>query len=124
VERVAPLRVKLDNSTHAPAMARHAMQSWLGNIDCSEPVRDDALIVVSELVTNVVLHTASDSVVMAAFDDNRLRIEVHDRDPRGPVPAAGAPVGGFGLAILQSVADAWGWEPTDFGKRVWTEMLC
>jgi anti-sigma regulatory factor (Ser/Thr protein kinase) len=121
------MRVELDNSDLAPAAARHALRSWLESVDCPEPVPDDALIVVSELVTNVVRHTASDPVVVAAFDDHRLRIEVHDRDPRGPAAVTGVDVGeigGFGLTILERLCDAWGWEPTDFGKRVWTETLC
>jgi anti-sigma regulatory factor (Ser/Thr protein kinase) len=124
VAAVEPMRIKLDNSDLAPRRARHALRSWLDDVDCEDPVPDDALIVVSELVTNVVMHTASDSVVIAAFDDNRLRIEVHDGDPHGLVAATGAAVRGFGLSILESLCDAWGWEPTDSGKRVWTETLC
>ena len=118
------MRVELDHSSLAPRQARQALRSWLDDVDCEDPVPDSALLVVSELVTNVVMHTASDPVVLAAFDDRRLRIEVHDRDPRAPVPDPGAAVGGFGLSILESLCDAWGWEPTDFGKRVWTETLC
>ena len=121
---VQPMRIELSNSQLAPAAARQALRSWLDNVECGDPVPEDALLVVSELVTNVVRHTESDPVVIAAFDDHRLRIEVHDRDHRGPVSAAGAEVGGFGLAILEQLCDAWGWEPTDFGKRVWTETLC
>jgi anti-sigma regulatory factor (Ser/Thr protein kinase) len=124
VAAVKPMRVELDHSDLAPRQARHALQSWLGNVDCADPVPEDALLVVSELVTNVVMHTASDSVVVADFDDHRLRIEVHDHDPHGPVRQPGAAAGGFGLSILESLCDAWGWEPTDFGKRVWAERLC
>ena len=124
VAAVEPMRLELSNSDLAPAAARHALRSWLDRVDCAEPVPDDALIVVSELVTNVVRHTASVPVVIASFDDHRLRIEVHDRDRRGPITAARAEVGGYGLSILERLCDAWGWEPTDFGKRVWTEMVC
>jgi len=124
VAAVDPMRVELDNSDLAPAAARHALRTWLEDVDCTPPVPDEALLVVSELVTNVVKHTASDPVVVATFDDHRLRIEVHDRDSRGPVRSTGAAVGGFGVPILEHLCDAWGWEPTDFGKRVWTERLC
>ena len=124
VAAVEPMRIELNNSPLAPAAARQALRSWLDNVECADPIPDDALLVVSELVTNVVRHTASDPVVIAAFDDQRLRIEVHDRERRGPVSAAGAEVGGFGLSILEHLCDAWGWEPTEFGKRVWTETLC
>jgi anti-sigma regulatory factor (Ser/Thr protein kinase) len=122
VKAVEPMRVKLDHSELAPGKARRALRSWLSDVDYEDTVLDEALIVVSELVTNVVMHTASDAVVVALFDDHRLRIEVHDRDPHGPV-ASGVAAGGFGLSIVESLCDAWGWEPTSLGKRVWTERL-
>jgi anti-sigma regulatory factor (Ser/Thr protein kinase) len=118
------MRIELDHSDLAPGRARQALRSWLGDVDCDDPVSEDALLVVSELVTNVLMHTTSDPVVVADFDDHRLRIEVHDHDPHGPVLESTAEVGGFGLSILTSLCDAWGWEPTDSGKRVWTETLC
>ena len=118
------MRIELDGSTSAPSTARHALQSWLGTVDCTDLFRDDALLVVSELVTNVVIHTASNSVVTASFDDHRLRIEVHDCDPRAPVAGLGSADSGTGLPILEAHCDLWGWEPTALGKRVWTETLC
>jgi len=126
VEPVDELRVELDNSDLAPATARHALQPWLAGVDCSDEIVGDALIVVSELVTNVVMHTASESFLVAVFDDHRLRLEVHDHSPHAPVIADQPPgsAGGFGLPIVDSLCDAWGWEPTASGKRVWTETLC
>ena len=115
--------IEVGNSTRAPASARHALQSWFGSVDCTVPSPDDALLIVSELVTNVVIHTTSGSVVTAAFDDHRFRIEVHDRDPRGPVVTSGAAAAGRGLPVVEALCDVWGWEPTAFGKRVWTETL-
>jgi anti-sigma regulatory factor (Ser/Thr protein kinase) len=124
VDTAEPMRLELEHSQLAPSAARRALRSWLGQVDCADDVVDDVMVVVSELVTNVVMHTKSDSVVTAAFDDHRLRIEVHDHDPRGPAVAENASRGGFGLPLLESLCDAWGWEATDDGKRVWTETLC
>lgn len=118
------MRVELDNSTSAPAAARNALELWIGTQDSAAPLLDDALLVVSELVTNTVIHTTSKSVVTAAFDDFRLRIEVHDHDPHGPFAEAGATVDGLGLKVLAAHCDLWGWQPTAFGKVVWTETLC
>jgi anti-sigma regulatory factor (Ser/Thr protein kinase) len=118
------MHLELDNSDLAPRQARHALKTWLHDVECADPLADDALIVVSELVTNVVAHTTSEAVLIATFDDHRLRIEVHDHDRRGPVALQGSTVGGFGLPILESLCDAWGWETTRLGKRVWTETLC
>jgi anti-sigma regulatory factor (Ser/Thr protein kinase) len=118
------MRIELDNTTSAPAAARDALESWIGTHDSAAPLLDDALLVVSELVTNAVIHTSSDSVVTAAFDDCRLRIEVHDHNPHGPFAEAGATVDHLGLRVLAAHCDLWGWEPTAFGKFVWTETLC
>lgn len=124
LKAVEPMRIDLGNSTSAPGTARHALESWLGAVDCTGPFLDDALLVVSELVTNVVVHTTSGSVVTAAFDDHRLRIEVHDCDPRGPLVVLVTAGAGRGLPIVEALCDLWGWEPTAFGKCVWTETLC
>ena len=121
---VESMCIEVGNSTSAPASARRALQSWFGSVDCAVPSLDDALLIVSELVTNVVIHTTSGSVVTAAFDDHRLRIEVHDRDPHGPVVAsATAALAGRGLSVVEALCDLWGREPTAFGKRVWAETL-
>lgn len=84
----------------------------------------DVLLIVSELVTNVYMHTHSDCVVVADCDAHRLRIEVHDHDPLPPVVKSGAPIGGLGLPLIQALSDAWGWEPNINGKHVWAEILC
>jgi anti-sigma regulatory factor (Ser/Thr protein kinase) len=118
------MHLELANSDLAPRQARRALQSWLEAVECVDPVPGDALLVVSELVTNVVTHTTSAVVVVATFDDHRLRIEVHDQDPQAPVAIPRAAVGGFGLPIVEALCDAWGWEPDGIGKWVWTETLC
>jgi anti-sigma regulatory factor (Ser/Thr protein kinase) len=123
--RVNEVRLALERSLHAPRQARHALGEWLTGLSCPEHIASDALVVVSELVTNAVVHAHSDPLVVAAFDEDRLRIEVHDQDPNPPVmaPTAGEP-GGFGLRIVERLCDAWGWAATEHGKRVWTETLC
>jgi anti-sigma regulatory factor (Ser/Thr protein kinase) len=118
------LRLHLSAAELAPADARRAVGAWLAGKGCPAEVVDDALLVVSELVTNSVTHAGSDSVLVAVLDDHRLRIEVHDRHPDPPVPIDPTSSGGFGLAIIEAVCDAWGWAATDYGKRVWTEILC
>jgi anti-sigma regulatory factor (Ser/Thr protein kinase) len=53
-------------------------------VDCPDDVKDNAVLAVSELVTNSIVHTASAPVVVAAYDDGRLRVEVRDDDPGEP----------------------------------------
>ena len=103
---------------------RAVMHTWLAEVGCSQEVIGDALIVVDELVTNVVTHAESDSVVVAVLDDMRLRLEVHDSDPTPPVAVEPTSAGGLGLLIVAAHSDSWGWRPTEYGKRVWTETLC
>jgi anti-sigma regulatory factor (Ser/Thr protein kinase) len=84
---------------------------------------DDVVALVSELVTNAVMHTAREAELHIVRRRGTIRVEVRDRDPRVPAspPTAGAH-GGFGLRIVAAVADAWGCNPLDDGKRVWFEV--
>ena len=68
----------------APREARHALRDFLATVACPEQLREDMLLVVSELVTNAVVHARSDPIVVAMFDDGRLRIEVYDDDRSPP----------------------------------------
>ena len=89
----------------------------------------DAELVVSELVTNGVQHaglSADDSVrVGAAVSDGVLRLEVDNPGatgttaPRDPDPERG----GFGLQIVEALADAWGVSRKGH-TRVWVELAC
>ena len=118
------MRMNVTKSEMAALEARDALHAWMFDAGCSAAVISDALLVVNELVTNAVMHADSDAVVMAVLQDMRLRLEVHDSDPTGPVVVEPTSDGGFGLAIVTALCDAWGWEPTRYGKRVWTETLC
>ena len=112
-------------STAAPRLARAAVAEWLATVPCPDTVARDAEIVVSELISNTVVHTRSDPTIVASFDDGRLRIEVHDQDPAPPrLRDEPGDSGGWGLRLVAAVADGWGWSPTRSGKQVWTEILC
>jgi anti-sigma regulatory factor (Ser/Thr protein kinase) len=116
------LTLTLDQSTSAPAVARHAVRRWLAAWHVSDSLLDDVTLVVSELVTNAVLYAAPPLTVVAAARDDQLRLEVHDRSPRPPRRrSASQEVGGFGLQFVAALADDWGWTATSSGKVVWTE---
>jgi hypothetical protein len=87
--------------------------------------------VMSELVLNAVEHAGTGLTVTVTHRASGLRLAVADGDPRlprlrapGPVHG-GAPfdVRGHGLRAVQSVAAAWGAEPTATGKVVWADLL-
>ena len=112
-------------SAAAPRMARQTMRDWLADVPCPDAVVEDALVVVSELTTNALIHAGSAATIVASFDYGRLRVEVHDED-REPPQLRDQPdgSGGRGLRVVAALADGWGWVPTSSGKQVWAEMLC
>ncbi|WP_353946046.1 ATP-binding protein [Streptomyces sp. HUAS MG91] len=91
----------------------------------------DAVLLVSELTTNAVLHTDSGHVVCGLTltgDERLLRIELHDGG-RVPVAAPGRHAdpgeeSGRGLFLVQQIADRWGSARSTRaeGKVVWAEL--
>ena len=119
------LRVELDFSPTAPRVARRRVATWLSDVACSESTKADAVLVVSELVTNAILHGRSAPILTATFDDGRLRLEVEDSNTASPQQRLVTDHrGGYGLHIVAQISDAWGARSTPNGKVVWTEMLC
>lgn len=86
-----------------------------------------AVLGVSELVTNAVLHVRSPIVVRLVDDDDRLRVEVYDDSPRPPSGhPAYVPDGrhapstiGRGLQIVDSISHSWGVSYETIGKCIW-----
>ena len=106
----------------AREVARDALMSWeLAHLT------DTAVLLISELVTNAVLHAKADGSGLALsleVHGRRLRIEVHDGDLRGPRPRvpSGLDESGFGFVLVNSLADNWGVRKTAAGKAVWAEL--
>ncbi len=92
-------------------------------------VRDVVVLLVSELVSNAVLHGgphAPEATVglAVAVDADRVRIEVEDAGANLPVVGDGAldRLTGRGLLLVESMGTSWGCEPSDVGKVVWVEV--
>ncbi|MGW4363210.1 ATP-binding protein [Streptomyces californicus] len=85
-----------------------------------------AELLVSELVTNALIHTRNGAVVTATATPARIRVEVQDfasEDLPAPyVPNADDGTHGRGLVLVRSLADAWGVETQLLGKVVWFEL--
>lgn len=81
----------------------------------------DITLMVSELVTNAILHAHAVPHVIVQVDAHHVRIDVQDPSPTRPMPRAPDPSipGGRGLHIVQSLADAWGVDIRPTGKSVW-----
>ncbi len=115
----------------APLLARHAagraLASW------TRERREIALLVISELVTNAVLHGSDGPASVVSLSIRRsgraTRIAVRDPSAHGtapdvgehPHPGAGAR-SGWGLAIVGELTDRWGTEQGADGTTVWCEL--
>ncbi|MFI8303826.1 ATP-binding protein [Streptomyces sp. NPDC085927] len=98
-------------------------------IAADEPLAETLILLVSELVTNAVVHTGCPAVLRlslpgATAGEATVRLEVADRSDRAPVPrcADGDATGGRGLALVDGLADRWGWSTDGAGKRIWCEL--
>lgn len=113
----------------APAHARRALTERLSGT-VSAAVLEDAGLLVSELVTNSVLHGGADAdgrvSLRVGVAGERVRIEVCDPGPGFDAPAdPGAPdedLGGYGLFLVTQIADAWGIAGEDEPSKVWFEL--
>ncbi|HET6817047.1 MAG TPA: response regulator [Mycobacteriales bacterium] len=86
---------------------------------------DDALIVVSELVTNAITHAGSPCQVRLSIDETSVRVEVFDEGAGtpDPQPASSTSEHGRGLHLITALTAAWGIQQIpDDGKIVWAEL--
>jgi len=98
-------------------------------IAADEPLAETLILIVSELVTNAVVHTGRPAVLrlclpQAPAEEATVRLEVTDGSTRAPVPrwTDGDETGGRGLALVDGLADRWGWNREGAGKRIWCEL--
>ncbi|KES04233.1 ATPase [Streptomyces toyocaensis] len=85
---------------------------------------DRASLGVTELLSNVHRHAQPDKTCTVEMELllDRLKVSVHDRDPRLPVVADAAPLAtcGRGLAMVAAMSESWGAVPDgELGKVVW-----
>jgi anti-sigma regulatory factor (Ser/Thr protein kinase) len=97
----------------------------------SQEARAQLALLVSELVTNAVLHAdaaaGSQVSLKVRLRSGRVRVEVSDSgsgfDPPAPISPDPLAVGGQGLLIVAALADAWGVLRGPNGCTVWCEVL-
>jgi DNA-binding NarL/FixJ family response regulator len=109
----------------ARAARRFVSQALTGWDDEEGDLTDTITLLVSELVTNAVLHAGSDVEVMVRLTATAARIEVTDASAEAVAPreATADEAHGRGLALVESLARRWGVRPVPGGgKTVWFEV--
>ncbi|WP_030321397.1 ATP-binding SpoIIE family protein phosphatase [Streptomyces flavochromogenes] len=126
----APRRILMTIAQAEPeriASAREQVRQLLHDWRDEEQL-DSAVLMVSEMVTNVLVHTDGDALLVAEVacgeKARRLRVEVSDGSDelphkRHPGEMASS---GRGLVLMEMLADAWGVDPRGEGKAIWFEL--
>ena len=112
-------RLGLPNDARAPGLAREHATRTVRNL--APAVVGDVALIVSELVTNAVLHGDGPRWLAVDPDDGCVRIEVADSSPRSTVAEA-RPLGGMGLRLVDELSDSWGVDYDDDGKVLWSVL--
>nr|BFD83754.1 SpoIIE family protein phosphatase [Streptomyces sp. Xyl84] len=109
------------------AVARQQLRELLHDWASADQV-DSAVLLLSEMLTNVLVHTDTDALLLAEVSgepgERRMRVEVTDAGDdlphkRRPGELASS---GRGLVLIELLADAWGVEPRGVGKSIWFEL--
>ena len=108
------LEIDLEHSAQAPALARAAINGFCQDRDFSPSTIATLTLLVSEVVTNAVVHPPVQERttinVRARIEDDAVHIEVRDAGPRfTPRPRDPEHLdGGYGLYLVEKEAVRWG----------------
>jgi phosphoserine phosphatase RsbU/P len=124
-------RLRLPAAGTSPAAARGAVSALLGAVGLGE-LRDEALLLTSELVTNGVVHAGTDLELEISADPDGVQITVTDFASPNPAlvatevrvgKATGASAepaeGGRGLLLVSKFATRWGTSHESGGRTIW-----
>jgi anti-sigma regulatory factor (Ser/Thr protein kinase) len=109
-----------DAVMHARRFTARTLREW--NV---EEAADTVLLVVSELVTNALVHTQGAVRLDLMLRGERVRVSVSDASPRAPakpVIVDWDATGGRGLLLVEAVSESFGSVPVSGGKQVWCEI--
>ncbi|MFF3816006.1 ATP-binding protein [Streptomyces bluensis] len=93
-------------------------------VPMDDETADAIRLVVSELITNAVVHGKGPVTVALYHQPGRLVIDVLDDNPSAPHTscAQSDDESGRGLALVGLLASRYAWEPSGYGKRIWAEI--
>ncbi|MET9892052.1 SpoIIE family protein phosphatase [Streptomyces sp. NPDC006465] len=140
----AVARTSLPGTPLAPGAARRflfdTLVSWAelalpGAEIIDDRLTDDAAVVVSELVTNAVVHAGTDVELLCRLENpadgssGPLVVEVSDHHPSRAIRddsaerSYGTPEYGRGLSLVSALSEAWGITYRPGVKTVWARLL-
>jgi hypothetical protein len=121
--RFLRVSTRLDPGADAPARARGFTGEHLRRWQVGEAV-DPALWVISELVTNAVMHAGTELTVRVSLTSRRVGVAVGDRGTGHVVrPRDGGSDAGWGLTVVEHLTRSWGVLPrTGEGVVVWAVL--
>lgn len=118
--------LRLDPRLDAAGAARRFVDDNRDHLDAD--VIANAQLLVSEIVTNAVLHGAGEITLQLRLDPPGIGVSVTDTGEQMPVVPTVPPPSdrgsGRGLLVVDSVADRWGVTPIPWprGKTVWFDV--
>ncbi|WP_210593956.1 SpoIIE family protein phosphatase [Streptomyces sp. GESEQ-35] len=127
--RVARVFVQRRDVQHVRRL-RHFLQGLLPEWGLAA-LLDDLELLITEVVTNALIHADTEVDVRLRGYPDHLRVEVRDSDPRPPVLLANLGPGevgdaeaesGRGMLIVDALASSWGSSPAGRGKTTWFEL--
>jgi anti-sigma regulatory factor (Ser/Thr protein kinase) len=91
---------------------------------CSDDTLETIALLVTELVTNAILHARTPLLLTVEPRPGYVRISVEDESNDQPTVRRyeSDAVTGRGLALVEQLASSWGVEKTATGKAVWCEV--
>jgi anti-sigma regulatory factor (Ser/Thr protein kinase) len=109
----------------AVGTARHFVHDTLAEWHVDEDAADTAMLCVSELVTNAIIHAVAGCEVRLVLHRGTLTISVRDGGTDAPAHSSVSdPLAnhGRGLRLVEQVTSRWGSELDEVGMTVWCEL--
>ncbi len=123
VEERRVLARRLPPQPSSVPVARRLVRELLAGAG-REDLLEAAQLLVSEIVTNAMLHAGTVIDVRASLQEDGLRVEIGDGSPHLPTRRRYAPTAGTGrgVMLLERLVDDWGVTRHDDGKTVWFRL--
>jgi anti-anti-sigma regulatory factor len=114
---------RMQPSPAAAALSRATIAAACGAWRLAH-MADRAQLIVTELVSNAIVHARTEMKLQVVLRDPYLHIALADGSRRAPrrLPGGGRAFGGRGLILVETLSAGWGSTPTRDGKVVWATL--